>query len=66
MYIKNDRRRLFKEMCLHPNLKKKKKKLTCTGANTHDGIKSNALLYFFPQVSQKMLTIRLHLTSRFL
>lgn len=37
--------------------------LTCTGTNAHDGIESDALLHVFPQVSQEMLPVGLHLAA---
>lgn len=36
---------------------------TCAGSNTHDGVKPDVLLHVFPQVSQEMLPICLHLTE---
>lgn len=35
--------------------------LACAGANTHDGVEADAFLHVFPQISQEVLPVHLHL-----
>lgn len=35
--------------------------LACAGANAHDGVEADAFLHVFPQVSQEVLPVHLHL-----
>lgn len=37
--------------------------LTGASANAHDGVESDALLHVFPQVSQEMLAVSVHLQT---